>query len=250
MFLALILVLAAVVISRLSNQNKRVLGDEVVNTKSPSLVVNKTLLPYQEGALTAHWAEVEPDNVILLPNFDERLAASELLTKNDCELLINGGFYSKQNEPIGLFVHEKNKLSPYVSNQLFDGILSVNDFGVARILRNNEEDARFALQSGPILKENGVCQSISLVRDEPARRSVAAVSADNKLIFVIFYNPDSVFLGPWLSDLPEVLKSFEEAADIALADAVNLDGGAASAFYTQGVGVSEISPIGSFFCAK
>lgn len=248
-FLGLALVLSFFLFRNFQSHRK-VLGDEATQTSEKPRSTNRISLGYNNRAIDVYWAEADPWAVSLNQNFEQKIAASELFTSNDCNLLINGGFYSKDNKPIGLFISERETLSGFQENQLFNGIFSINEFGIPKINSVPEPDVLTALQAGPLLKENNQYLAVSLVRDEPARRSVAAVTGDNKLIFMIFLDNESAFLGPWLSDLPDVLGDFESKTGISIADAVNLDGGSASAFYTEDVGISEISPVGSFFCVR
>mgnify|MGYP001590102184 CR=1 FL=1 len=79
---------------------------------------------------------------------------------------------------------------------------------------------------------------------------VGVVTDEDRLVFLSFYNPISYYLGPNLEDLPGLLKSFEKETGIQIKDAINLDGGTASAFYAEGVSLTELRPIGSYFCAR
>jgi len=79
---------------------------------------------------------------------------------------------------------------------------------------------------------------------------ISAVTGDNKLIFMVIYDPKSVFLGPELVDLPQIVSLVSAENDLNIADAINLDGGSASAFKSRDFSLSEISPVGSFFCLQ
>ncbi|RJR30058.1 hypothetical protein C4564_01180, partial [Candidatus Microgenomates bacterium] len=107
-----------------------------------------------------------------------------------------------------------------------------------------------ALQTGPVLVENGSAVELSLARDKQARRIVAAITGSNELVFVAIYSPGSSFDGPYLEDLPLIVNHISEELNLNIADAINLDGGTASAFYSENTHISELSPIGSFFCVK
>src|SRR3989344_4522142 len=192
----------------------------------------------------------DASNLILIPNFEEKLSAREAKEKYDCQTLVNGGFYSESNKPIGLFITNNQSLAGYQTNQSFNGVLSINDFATPRITRQVPRDNLVhAVQAGPLLIENGSILKV-VSNDEAARRLVVAVTGANELYFVMFYDPDSNFSGPTLGELPGVLKQVQNGTEIHFADAINLDGGTASAMYTPGVSLSEASPVGSFFCAK
>ncbi len=196
------------------------------------------------------WYEINNiDNLKLIPNFTEKLSSKEIIAQNNCKFLSNSAFYSKDNQPLGLIVANNQTIANWRENPLFDGILSINDMATPRITRSIPQDRLVtAIQTGPILKENNQFQTLKIQNDYESRRVVAAITGENKLFFLSIYNPDSQFSGPFLADLPNALKSFEQKSGIIFADIVNLDGGAASTFNAEGESLSELSPVGAFFC--
>lgn len=193
----------------------------------------------------------EASEIRLLPNFAEKKTSSEIFEKEGCSTLVSGGFYTPEGAPTGLFISEAVQIKRFVTSQLANAVYSVNDFETPRITRLPPQDPlRIAVQAGPLLIENGLTQDLRLVRDEEARRVVVGVTGSNETVFVVFYNQASAFTGPMLEDLPELLDVFQQKVGISLADAMNLDGGAASSFITQDVSLLEVSPIGSYFCIK
>jgi len=200
------------------------------------------------------WTKVDAEKVSLVPNFGDRQTSKEVFTKNDCRVLVSGGFYdtkSGENVPIGHFVSSRDKLSDFTKNRLFNGVLSINEFGTPRITRSVPEDPLVsAVQTGPLIKENNEVLLLTSDSTKRARRMLAAVTGENELVFMAVYSPGSTFAGPALSELPHVVSEFEDKSGLALADAINLDGGSASAFLADGFSLSEASLVGSFFCAK
>lgn len=203
-----------------------------------------------KSGFRVYWFESNPSKLKLIPNFENPLTASEARVEYGCHALINGGFYTIENKPLGLFVNDEGKLESWHESSLLNGILTLNYLDTPRITRAEPKDSiRIGVQTGPFLKENGSYLDIKSSNDE-ARRSVALITGENKLYFAIIYNPKSQFLGPTLSELPGVLAEFEEKNGIEIADAINLDGGSTSSFYSQGFSLSEISFSGSFFCEQ
>ncbi len=86
--------------------------------------------------------------------------------------------------------------------------------------------------------------------DEPARRTIAAKTRDNTYVFLTVYDENSVFGGPLLSDLPSAVEEISNREEFRIADAINLDGGSASAFYNGDANLSELTSVGSIFCIK
>ena len=196
-------------------------------------------------------AMVDSKNIFLEPNFERKEVANNLFSEDDCKVLINGGFYSEKHLPIGLFISNYEILGKYQTNNLFNGIFSINDMATPRITEETPKDPLiYAIQTGPILIANNSISKLSLARDKNARRMVAAVTGKNELYFMAIFDPDNTFYGPRLMDLPTIISEIEDKAQIDFADAINLDGGSASAFYANDIKLSESSPIGSYFCEK
>ena len=77
---------------------------------------------------------------------------------------------------------------------------------------------------------------------------LVATNEKGHVVFLVIYKKQSVFDGPHLKDLPTILDLFQQNKKIILKDVLNLDGGSASAFYTEGFKLKEIKPLGSYFC--
>ena len=191
------------------------------------------------------------DNLSLIPNFDQKITASQAKEKYQCKYLTSAGFYLDDNTPAGLFITDGKVLKNWLKNDLFNGILSVNDMAIPRITTDLPKDHLiYAVQSGPLVRENAKNINLYKSNDKPSRRVLAAVSGDNILYFFSIYNPDQVFDGPYLRDLPDIVSLLEDQSKIVFADVVNLDGGSASTFYSESASLPEISPVGAFFCIK
>lgn len=215
-------------------------------------ISNTFSLEYQAKQYRVSWYGVDNiDSLSLIPNFSEKLPASSALGKYNCKFVSSAGFYTETNKPVGLFIHNGTTLESFKTNALFNGILSVNDFATSRITRDVPSDRlSIGLQTGPILIENSFARKLAIKNDKPARRVVAAVTGENKLFLLVIYTELGSFDGPYLNDLPEILKTAQKDIGQEFADAINLDGGSASAFYSPGVTLSELSPVGSFFCVR
>lgn len=224
-----------------------VLGD------TTSIESGEKTIEYDSQKFDVVWVKIpKPENVLLIQNFSEKKAASDLFSKNSCSVLVNGGFYTKDFKPTGQFISDYQEIRPFTSNRLFDGVLSINQMDTPRIMRGAAQSAgsRIALQSGPIVQENDEVINLKIRNDYPARRVIAAITGANELYFLSFYKADQVFSGPKLEVLPQLLSSFETVSEINFADGINLDGGSASAFFTSTISLSELTSVGSFFCYK
>jgi exopolysaccharide biosynthesis protein len=191
------------------------------------------------------------DNIFLYPNFEEKYTLKEGAEKYGCKNLTSAGFYKENNVPIGLFINEAGILGNKEENTLFNGYFILTKNNEATISKSYVgEPVRIGLQAGPLLVQNGHVQKLTLVNDEMARRIVVAQTKEGEIYFLVVYDKESVFMGPLLADLPEIVSRIQEEIGVEFISALNLDGGSASAFYTEDMQLSELTPIGGFFCEK
>ncbi|BCX14940.1 MAG: hypothetical protein KatS3mg088_623 [Patescibacteria group bacterium] len=192
----------------------------------------------------------DPEKLFLFPNFSSGDKGEYLKEKFSCKNVINGGFYDENFRPIGLFISEYGEISPWRKNQLFNGIFSVNIFDTPRITREKPRDSlRIAVQSGPLLFENGSVVNIRSNYNHE-RRVVVAVTGENKVVFLVFWGINNLLEGPTLEELPALIEKITNDFNLGIADAINLDGGTASLFYSDKTTLSEISKVGSIFCTR
>jgi uncharacterized protein YigE (DUF2233 family) len=193
----------------------------------------------------------DPATLSLTPNFTHPKDAETIRTENNCKSVINGGFYDKQSKPLGYFRIGDSVLGPKIDSDLVNGFFWSDASGSAVISTELPNATyNFALQSGPVLLFGGDVLPLSIHNDQPARRMAVARSADNRLIFLTVYSEQAVFEGPNLADLPDIIMSISNQEHLSITDALNLDGGSASAFYSGETRLSELTPVGSLFCVK
>lgn len=255
--LIIILISAAFVLYFVNNDRSPILGvEDAVDSDSGSPDdMGQTRVSYSGKEYLVYWHKVPSEKISLHANFEEKSTARNFFEDNECLLLTNSGFYiadsGEEARPTGLFIFDREQISGFRVNATHNGIFSINEMGVARITRQIPSGSMVhAVQTGPILMENGSAIDFNMLRDKNARRVVAAITGSNEVVFMIVHSPESSFGGPLLSDLPEILILIESQHNLGLADAVNLDGGAASAFYSENIYFSEISPVGAFFCVR
>ncbi|KKQ52673.1 hypothetical protein A2865_00250 [Candidatus Woesebacteria bacterium RIFCSPHIGHO2_01_FULL_39_17] len=184
----------------------------------------------------------------LFLNLVEKLSSDEASTKNNCAHLINGGFYDKNDKPIGLFVIDGRVLEIAKENSLLNGYFYIDLQEKAYIESVSPKSPSIAVQAGPILFKNQKPVSLTLSKDELARRIVVATTKDQKAIFLVFYTKANPLLGPTLSELPGIIEEIRQNAKLDIVNAINLDGGTHSSFLTKNFKLSEVATIGSYFC--
>lgn len=183
----------------------------------------------------------------LYENFTVRKTIDEVAGEKHCQFAINAGFYDTNNTPLGVFVGTNYTRRTHLSSALFNGYIFVLH-DTAFIQAALPEGYSLALQSGPILLEHSEYRTLHIQDDEEARRMVAAKTASGDLIFMAIAFPNSSYQGPFLQNLPEVLRSIAHKEHLTLTDGINLDGGSASAFIGPTFQFSELNPVGGVFC--
>lgn len=196
------------------------------------------------------WFTTDSKNINLYPNFKDRLTAEDAFIKNTCKSLINGGFYDENNNPIGLFISNNEILNTSEENSLFNGYIYKNGNQNVVISNLPSDNSIFSTQTGPLLIFNNIDQKINVSNSKNSRRMIAGILDKGQVIFLSIYNHESVFLGPTIGEINELLGVFEKSTDLDIIHAINLDGGTASAFYTSERSLAELSFIGSYFCIK
>ncbi|TSC89490.1 MAG: Uncharacterized protein G01um10145_647 [Microgenomates group bacterium Gr01-1014_5] len=219
---------------------------------SKNIKVNQLDLIHNGSNYRINWEQVAiPKNIILGTNLDEKKTAETLFSENQCKVLTNGGFYTESDNYIGLLYIDGKKLSNESSDPLFNGVFYITNAGDPGIGSGVPlTQIKYAVQSGPILVRYRTYQKLKLASDQGARRIVIALTDKKAVYFMAVFDPNSTYLGPLLTDLPEIVKKFAEGKNLSFTDALNLDGGSHSAFLTPGVSLDELSPIGSYLCAR
>ncbi len=187
----------------------------------------------------------------LVPNFSHPKDVQTLMSEHSCASAVNGGFYDTAGKPLGYFFADTHPYGTKIVSSLVNGFFWVDTAGTALISTALPDmQYRFALQTGPVILFNGQTMRLTIQNDERARRMVVTKTADNTILFIAVYSADSVFSGPMLSALPTIVSEISVKENLGIVDAMNLDGGSASAFYSKDTHLSELTPVGSIFCVQ
>lgn len=190
-----------------------------------------------------------PSNISLIGNFDNIQGAFSLKSNNSCTYAVSGGFYDTKSQPLGYFVTNGKRIHNSIQSALLNGYIWIDEGKVTIKSSIPPTTANIALQSGPVLIDNSKPRLLTITNDEHARRVVVIVEK-NTVIFLTIYNPDSVFEGPLLKTLPDLVGKISTLESFIIDSAINLDGGSASAFYSDTTNLEELTPVGSIFCVK
>ncbi len=204
------------------------------------------------AAFRMNWQELAAAQVRVGINGELASSSAELASRSGCEILTSAAFYGADGKPLGLLVSNFRELSPWRKNQLFNGVIGF-DSEANRVTVDLEEPSRsylWAVQAGPLLWHDGALVPLSLKSDQSARRILAAITTDGKLMVGVVVAEDSLFGGPKLSEMNSVITAWQTVSGYTFTSVLNLDGGTASAFLSDTLKLKELKPIGSYLCEK
>jgi hypothetical protein len=236
----------------LISQNETVLTPLAINPPTPTptpLKQTQTITWNAHEFAYGYFIVSDHPRIRLIPNFVTPAGTETLVGDNACTHAINTGFYSKNNDPIGLWKNESGFLGTAETNALLNGFYSIYD-NEPTISYDAPPQSRIAFQTGPILMHDGESVKLAIKNDEPARRMVGGIAENGSSVFLTVYDPLSPLRGPYLNDLPAIVRLIAKQTGIGFISAINLDGGSASAFYSDGKGVWELNPVGSLLCVR
>jgi len=235
-----------------SFQIEPVITDNFSATPSPSPIQKMQQISFSDSNyLYAYTITKENHKVELFPNYDQKTESSQLKINNNCKFLVNAGFYSQDNKPIGWFLSQNQEYSSASPNQLFNGyIFSTIDQTITISNIFPSEPVFWGLQTGPLLIEDCKQNVLDLKTDKFARRLIAGINKNNQLVFIVVTSKEALTSGPLLKDLPAIIFQINNEENLGITTAINLDGGMASAYISQDIEIKEYTPIGSFFCIK
>ncbi|MBU1117634.1 phosphodiester glycosidase family protein [Patescibacteria group bacterium] len=189
----------------------------------------------------------------LIPNFTQKESAKNIVRDN-CDFAINGGLYTKNETPVGLFFQDNQLLAKQITHQTFNGLLTKDKDSNLNIListdfDNNFEKYDFIVQSGPFYNFFSNTKEEYVNHQFDRRHLIAKDVQDNFYLFSIS-SSNNAYSGPRLEDIPDFFSHPQIKQIASFSSALNLDGGSASAFYDGVYLVDELSPVGSILCGK
>lgn len=190
------------------------------------------------------------EGVVLYDNTLRKFTMDEILEEKKCVKLINAGFYKKiegKNSLIGYFRNSAGILSNFEENRILNGFVNINKPSITTKLG---ESSNLSFQTGPILIFDREKKNINISFDKNSRRMIAFMDEKQNMYFAVIYKKDSVFLGPTLEELSQIVFDFGGREKIDIVNAINLDGGSASFYYDGQTKLIELNFVGSYLCFR
>lgn len=250
LFLVIIIVIAIVAYSKTYNEHTSTLTPTPFITgffPTPSNAKHVISVTYSNLDYYIFYSPINNRTIELIPNFTQKTASSDLIEEYACSAAVNGGFYTTDNTPLGLFIANGKQYAPEIINDrnLLTGFFSIDENGHPSISGTAPERSSLVIQTGPLLLRN---IPFNARIDENARRSLIFKDTHNNYYLGMITLKDDIYSGPLLSHLSPILSSIDNP--FIIDSAVNLDGGSASTFYEDAFHISELSSIGSLLCIR
>lgn len=209
--------------------------------------VNIITVDFENNKYQIFYSKLSGREIRLVPNFSQKKLAQDLVTENTCQTSINGGYYTEEGKPLGLFIINGYTYSENVTgSSLLTGYFYLDETGKPAIDSNYQNQSSIIMQTGPLFLNN---KKLATAVDEQARRSVLIEDLNGDIYALSIIIENEQFNGPMLSDLPPILFSIETPFKVV--KGLNLDGGSASAYFSEdGFKLTELSTVGSIICAK
>jgi hypothetical protein len=217
-----------------------------LTTYNPQPITKFEDIEFNNQTYRAYYLSVNPLSIKIIPNYQEKLSAKELINANSCRFAVNGGFYTKENSHLGYLKIDGREYSPEITkSNLVNGYFSFLPDGTVSISNSYPDEASTVIQTGPLLSDKALSTADS---DKQARRIVAAKNIDGESAILAITLKEDLYYGPTLKDLGQIV--FSLSKPFKPESAINLDGGSASYFNNGEIELSEISPIGTLLCLQ
>lgn len=217
-------------------------NSQIIPTVSPpdAIKVENNKITYN-----VYYSSLADYNISLIPNFSESSSFQSITAQHQCISAINGGFYTTENKPLGLYKSNGIVYSAEITNSnLLTGYFTIDTNNNTHISFQGYTNSPNVIQSGPYIHKD---VSLSLTTDEYARRSLIGESNTGELYIIFINKSDEIFNGPQLSEIPEII--FSESIPVKFTAVLNLDGGSASAYLDKsGYLFRELTTVGSVIC--
>lgn len=182
---------------------------------------------------------------LLIQPKGKQLKPSVVAAQQKATITINGGYYSPEFNPVGLFKVNNQRFSRYSSaSKLLKAGITIDQQGQLNLVsypnKQDLEKANSAMQVGPVLISDGkvdVWPNFAM-----SRRTVLAQTTHDNIIIIVTQSPVTLY------QLASLLVKNPEFFDVkGIKSAVNLDGGGSSALTIKQkntwMNIVELNPV-------
>lgn len=177
-----------------------------------------------------HAFRIDPNlirfSVVRAKDFRKQVStAEEMASQTGAILVINGGFFSPEQESLGLLIRNGKILNPMHKTPWWAVFQIYGKRGVITPYHafNTSRETEMAIQAGPRLLIN---RSIPQMKFSVARRSGIGIQPDGRIVLVL-----SEDTGLSLLAFAKLFQKPESEGGFGCVDALNLDGGGSSQLY-------------------
>lgn len=214
---------------------------EVTEITTPDVIE----VSFENQNYLIYYSQINGKKISLIPNFKSKKVTSSIYSENKCKIAINGGFYTTDEKPLGLYISNgKSYQENIVNNNLLTGYFYLDSNNQPKISNEYNSESKNIFQSGPYYLNSN---KIKMIEDKESRRSVIVEDEHANIYAVSVLLKDNQYGGPLLSDLGSII--FSVTYPFKAVKALNLDGGSASSYLdAYNFHVSELTPVGSVIC--
>jgi hypothetical protein len=232
--------------SFIKKQNTTPLNINSNDSHSP-VPKNRIEITFDEREYVLVYEPLSGKTISLIPNFTQKRSAMAIAEENSCTTASSGGFYTKEDKPLGLFITGGKTFGKRVNtSSLLTGFFYVTSNGETYIDSEANDEHPIVLQSGPLFTSD---KPFPTKTDEYARRNLVIEDLNGHEYITTIFSKENTYDGPQLTDMPAILFSIK--FPFRVQRALNLDGGSASFFKLDNdFIVSEIVAVGSVLCIK
>lgn len=213
-------------------QTPRAIAETVWTTLSPGLEYSRTQRGGRQTGSFIHAFRISPKkyrfDLALAKDYGEKtMSVRSLAQRSGATLAINGGFFSPDEEILGLRAHKGQQRSRLKGTSWW-GVFEIHG-QKAQIYPQNKyqfkKGTEMAIQVGPRLLVDGI---IPKLKEGTAARTALGITRAGDIVIVVTENsPLST------TALAEFMRKGEQHGGLGCVDALNLDGGRSSQLFAK-----------------
>jgi len=208
------------------------MGSESLKMDLGTVEIRKTLKNGIPVTLTMFKLNKDKGELVVIdcPDRSRKSSIAQGFKAAGCKAGVNGGYFTKAFQPLGLFVIDGKEINPIRTVDPSSAVVSISFKGKVSINQVTKyqpdlKGVKYAFQAGPFLVKPGGKPGIEKQDEKPYRRTVLALTKSGEVMLLV---TDPI---TWY-DLGEILLD-KDAMGFDIERALNLDGGPSTGFYAE-----------------